>query len=263
MNKILFRTQIALRRLHRCMAEQQLDLLQFAAGRPAQLGAGAARIVRRIPGTPATSAYRPRNCQTTFSLRLSPQTSSPRFTGRNTKPSVMTAAEVQASIAIFVHVGIGIVRMRTRPCLPTRSTMHHRLSRCCMCLSVSAATSDRRSPQPSSTASIARSRRPFLVASGAFRRAWACRRENQFPTWTPFDFAPFTREMPAASSGANKPLSAALTASFRTAEIRTLMETDPSPRASSTTRQAETVAFVKPGRGSFPNHSMNSSSARL
>jgi hypothetical protein len=28
------------------------------------------------------------------------------------------------------HIGIGIVR--TRPCSPTRSTMHHRLSRCWM-----------------------------------------------------------------------------------------------------------------------------------
>ena len=53
--------------------------------------------------------------------------------------------------------------------------------------------------------------------------------------------------MPAASSGASSPLSAASTASLRTAVIRTLMETDPSPRASSATRQALTVALVKPG----------------
>jgi hypothetical protein len=37
--------------------------------------------------------------------------------------------------------------------------------------------------------------------------------------------------MPAASSNASSPLSAASTASFRTAVIRTLMETDPRPRA--------------------------------
>jgi hypothetical protein len=66
--------------------------------------------------------------------------------------------------------------VRTRPCLPTRSTMHHRPSRCCMCLSVSAATSDRRRPQPSSTAIMARSRKPFVVVtSGAFRSACAFR----------------------------------------------------------------------------------------
>lgn len=40
---------------------------------------------------------------------------------------------------------------------------------------VSAATSERRRPQPRSTARIARSRSPFVVvASGAFRSAWAC-----------------------------------------------------------------------------------------
>jgi hypothetical protein len=49
----------------------------------------------------------------------------------------------------------------------------------------------------------------------------------------------------------------------RTAVIRTLIETEPRPRASSATRQAATVAFVKPGRGSWPYHSMNSSSPRL
>jgi len=125
--------------------------------------------------------------------------------------------------------------------------MHQRLSRCWMCLIVSAATSDRRSPQPNRTASIARSRSPFFVdTSGAFRSVCACRTDSQFPTLTPFDLAPFTRVMPAASSGASSPLSAASTASFRTAVIRTLMEMGPSPWASSAIRQAPTVAFVKP-----------------
>jgi hypothetical protein len=45
-------------------------------------------------------------------------------------------------------------------------------------------------------------------------------------TMTPLDLAPFTRVMPAANSGASSSLSAASTASFRTAVIRTLMETD-------------------------------------
>ena len=74
---------------------------------------------------------------------------------------------------------------------------------------------------------------------------------------------PFTRVIPLASSGASNPLSAASTASLRTAVIRTLMETAPSPRASSATRQALTAAFVNPGRGSRPYHSKNSSSPRL
>jgi hypothetical protein len=69
--------------------------------------------------------------------------------------------------------------------------------------------------------------------------------------------------MPAASSNASSPLSAASTASFRTAVIRTLMETDPRPRVSNSARQALTVAFVKPGRGAWPYQEMNSSSPRL
>ena len=76
---------------------------------------------------------------------------------------------------------------------------------------------------------MARSRSPFFVAvSGALSRAWACRSESQLPTRTPFDLAPFTREMPAANPGASSPLSAASIASFRTAVMRTLMETEPS-----------------------------------
>jgi hypothetical protein len=111
---------------------------------------------------------------------------------------------------------------------------------------------------------MARSRSPFVVVmSGAFRSACACFSESQFPKRTPLEATPFTRVIPLASSGASSPLSAASTASFRTAVIRTLIETEPRPRASSATRQAATIAFVKPGRGSCPYHSMNSSSPRL
>jgi hypothetical protein len=143
-DQILLGAEVPLRRLDRRVPEQQLDLLQLPARCPAQLRARAPGIVGAIPGTPAASAYRRRNW---------PETSSPRFTERKTKPSVKPATNVQASIATFAQVGIGIVR--TRPCLPTSSTMHQRLSRCCMCLSVSAPTSDRRSPQLRSTARIA------------------------------------------------------------------------------------------------------------
>ena len=84
----------------------------------------------------------------------------------------------------FTQVGTGTVR--TRPRLPTRSTMHHRLSGCWMYLSVGTATSDRRSPQPRGTASIARSRSPSLVVTaGGFSSFRACLPESQFPTRTP------------------------------------------------------------------------------
>ena len=49
--------------------------------------------------------------------------------------------------------------------------------------------------------------------------------------------------MRAASSGASRPLSAASTASLRTAVMRTLIETEPRLRASSSPRQAFTEAL--------------------
>src|ERR1022692_425021 len=116
-------------------------------------------------------------------------------------------------MATLTHAGIGTVR--TRLCLPTRSTMHHRPSRCWMWLIVSAATSDRRKAQPRSTAMMARSRRPLVVVmSGAFRSACACFNDSQFPARTPMDLALFTRWMPAASSADSRPyLGTAATAS--------------------------------------------------
>jgi hypothetical protein len=47
---------------------------------------------------------------------------------------------------------------------------------------------------------------------------------GRLPRWTPLDATPFTRVIALASSGASSPLSAASTASFRTAVIRTLIE---------------------------------------
>jgi hypothetical protein len=58
-------------------------------------------------------------------------------------------------------------------------------------------------------------------------------------------------------------LSAASAASLRIADIRIMIDDEPSPRASSDTRQALTVALVKPGRGACWNHTRNSSSAML
>jgi hypothetical protein len=112
---------------------------------------------------------------------------------------------------------------------------------------------------------MARSRNPFFVrTSGAFKSACAWRSDSQFPTRTPCERTPLIRAMPDASSGASSPLSAASTASLRTAVIRTFIEIGPSPRASSATRHAITVAFVNPaGRGASANQAMNSSRPRL
>src|SRR5260370_10848057 len=69
--------------------------------------------------------------------------------------------------------------------------------------------------------------------------------------------------MPAASSGASRPLSAASAASLRIADILIMMEDEPRRRSSSDTRQALTVALVKLGRGACWNHAKNSSGAML
>jgi hypothetical protein len=99
---------------------------------------------------------------------------------------------------------------------------------------------------------MARSRSPWgWWAVGAFRSA--CRAVSLLPSRTPLDATPFSRVMALASSGDSRPLSAASTASFRSAVILTLMETAPNQRASSATRQAATVAFVRPGRRSRPH----------
>jgi hypothetical protein len=196
-------------------------------------------------GIPIARAYCRSISQMVFSPKRSLVIRSARFTGRNTWPPVTLAASVHASIASITQCGTGTVR--TRPCLPNRSTMHQRSSSCRRCSKVRAAASDRRRPQPKRTARMARSRSPFkVVTSGAPRRTCACRNESQLPTRTPFDFTPFTRRMPATNSGASNSLSLASTANFRIAERRILIDDEPRPRTSSDVRQAATVALLKP-----------------
>src|SRR5579859_3939826 len=99
--------------------------------------------------------------------------------------------------------------------------------------------------------------------SGELTSACACPSDSQFPTRIPTDFTLLTRLMPAARSGSSSPLSAASAASLRIADIRIMIEDEPSPRASSDARQALTVALLKPGRGASLYHPINSSSAML
>jgi hypothetical protein len=58
-DQILPGTQVSLGRLHRCVAQQHLDLLQLPTGRPAQLRTGAATIVRRDSGNAGGLGVRP------------------------------------------------------------------------------------------------------------------------------------------------------------------------------------------------------------
>ena len=83
------------------------------------------------------------------------------------------------------------------------------------------------------------------------------------PTRIPCVFALLTRLMPAANSGASRPLSDASAASLRIADILIMMGDDPWRRSSRDTRHALTVALVKAGRGACWNHPTTSSSAVL
>ena len=111
---------------------------------------------------------------------------------------------------------------------------------------------------------MARSRSPrIVVMSDALSGACACRSDSQFPTRIPCVLALFTRLMPAANSGASNPLSAASAASLRIADVLIMMDDERSRRSSRDTRQALTVALVKPGRGACWNHPIISSNAML
>src|ERR1035438_1464424 len=70
--------------------------------------------------------------------------------------------------------------------------------------------------------------------------------------------------VPAVPAGqVGEALSAASAASLRIADMRTMIDEEPSLRSSRDTRQALTVALVKPERGACWNHARNSSSAML
>lgn len=169
-----------------------------------------------------------------FRLRLrrvslaSPDPASFRDTSPSSAPENGRAATECAPVP--ARAGIGIVRARA--CLPARSTVHQRLSRCWTCFILKFASSDRRNPHPSSVANMARSLSPFfVVTSGAFRSSCAWRSDSQLPTRTPCDPTPLIRAIPDASSG---------------------------PPC-----HAIAVAFVKPpGRGSAVYQAMNSSGGK-
>ena len=102
-----------------------------------------------------------------------------------------------------------------------------------------------RKPQPRSMAGIARPRRPFLVMLfGAFEKRLPERRpvfDANAHRFRALDATDASRQI----SGASSPLSAASTASLRTAVIRA-MDTEPSPRASRAPSRAFKVALVNP-----------------
>ena len=137
-----------------------------------------------------------------------PQTVPFRQTHRNILPCKIPATISQSSMVCLTQSGIGTVRMW--PAFPIKSTIAQWSSRRWRWSSVSSVNSPLRSPQPSKTAKIARSLFPFSVrASGSCQSARASLTVSQFPRRIPSFFYPFTRRMPAASSGLSSPESAA------------------------------------------------------
>ncbi len=128
MDQILLGPEVSFCRLNGRMAKQQLDLLKLAAGRAAQLRACATSVMGGHAGDADRLSVLPEH--------LPDDLFSQAFT-RRAISTVHGAEQVAAHQSgrggppvnrDFVQADTGTVRMR--PCLPTRSTMHQRPSRC-------------------------------------------------------------------------------------------------------------------------------------
>src|SRR2546422_10560329 len=119
--------------------------------------------------------------------------------------------------------------------------------------------SARRSPQPIKSESIARFRLlrsvSALVASSSL---FPCSAVSQLPTRTPSRRTPFTRRMPAASSGLSSPESAASYAIRRTAARRKLIVEGAYCFCSRLILYRRTTVRLNAKRGSEQYHSTNS-----
>ena len=116
-------------------------------------------------------------------------------------------------------------------------------------------------PQPSNTASIARSRGPFLMAtSGAFSNACASLSDSQFPTRTPGTLHSCNA---SGEFRCQQPVVCGPDGQLPHCGDPYVIDTELRPRASRATRQALTVALVRPARGSCEYQAKNSSSPRL
>jgi hypothetical protein len=93
-------------------------------------------------------------------------------------------------------------------------------------LIVSAASSDRRNPQPSNVANTARSCDPFFVRTPGVLRSMLAKRQPIPQRGPRATGTPLMRAISEANSGASNPSSAASTTGFRTAVIRTLILRD-------------------------------------
>ena len=94
MSEILLAAEIAFGCLHRCMAQQELNLLQLAAARVAQLRTGSPQVVRCNMLQAALSQHVFTTYHTTFCEIPFPHTFPALATARKILPSVTPAARI-------------------------------------------------------------------------------------------------------------------------------------------------------------------------
>jgi hypothetical protein len=127
---------------------------------------------------------------------------------------------------------------------------------------VNSASSRRFRPQPSKIANIARSRFPVRVSlSGKLPKSGGFTRRQPVANRDPSLRTPFTRWMPAANSGLNRPQSAASYASRLTAAMRTLVVPGARPRTWRLILYRRTTVLLNASRGSEQYQATNSSIA--
>ena len=153
MSEILFAAQIAFRCLDGCVPQQELDLLQLATARVAQLRAGSAQVMRRnmlqSRSLAASLDYVPHDIlRDAFSPHLS------RSGNPSKDPSLCDLGCHYPLIECrFHHCGMGTVRMC--PPLPIRSTTAQCPWRIWISSNSRPTSSDLRKPHPNSKASMA------------------------------------------------------------------------------------------------------------
>ena len=102
MDQILLGPEVSLGRLHRCMAQQQLDLLQFSTRGPAQLRGSATTVVRRDP-------------RHSGGCRVGPEQLPGHLFGQEVVLHLTTAVDRSEHVAIFYGSGTGPVWSGTGP----------------------------------------------------------------------------------------------------------------------------------------------------
>ena len=219
--EVLAGAEVAFGGLNRGMAEQELDLFEFPAPAAAELGAGAAQVVG-LELQSQLLAVKDDHGEHGLGRERGAGDLAVAVQRTQQRPAVMPAASHQRSTASLTQAGTGMVRRR--PCLPRRSTITQRPSRCWMCSSVSATASPRRRPQPTSRASRARSRLPLRVGIGAVDERLGLRPGQPVPCPDALLFdAGDLVDAGGDVSASSQPLGAASRASFLIAARRWLM----------------------------------------